>query len=450
MVFRAESLRRSKRRVQVLRILLVSDYSTRTGGVEVYVSQLREQLRGAGHDVVFLSSSAGSRELRVADLECWGTSQRHISRLLQTFNPISLAKLRQTIQRFKPDVVHLNLFLTQLSPSVFLALEDVPVIHTAHLYRMVCPLGHKLLPDGRPCRDPVGDACLKNGCLPKSRWWLDMLQRKILFKYFHIMDAIWANSETTARFLRGAGIPVARVQSPFLGQRGMAEHLQGYQKLASLPTATLRKQRRSRQLALGNNINAEEGHLGGYIRGSSQPAPSGLRVDNGDPATFSPSLWNWAVNELKIHSVLDVGCGEGHSTRYFRDLGCRTVGVDGSPQAFRDSRAPECHHLHDFVDGPFLLKDGFDLVWSCEFVEHVEERYLSHILETFAQSIRYLMLTYADVGQPGWHHVNCQDREYWIKALKSIGFQWNEELTRRSREVAKDGHYGQRGLFFGR
>ena len=32
-----------------------------------------------------------------------------------------------------------------------------------------------------------------------------------------------------------------------------------------------------------NNMNVDEGHLGGYIRASSEPAPSGLRVEHGDP-----------------------------------------------------------------------------------------------------------------------------------------------------------------------
>src|SRR5437870_3883210 len=45
----------------------------------------------------------------------------------------------------------------------------------------------------------------------------------------------------------------------------------------------------------------KSGHVGGYIQG-------------GDPGSWCPHLWTWAVRELGIQSVLDIGCGEGHST----------------------------------------------------------------------------------------------------------------------------------------
>ena len=43
-----------------MKILVVSDYSTPTGGAEIYVLQLRSLLREAGHDVLLLSSSVGA------------------------------------------------------------------------------------------------------------------------------------------------------------------------------------------------------------------------------------------------------------------------------------------------------------------------------------------------------------------------------------------------------
>src|SRR5262249_8244967 len=38
----------------------------------------------------------------------------------------------------------------------------------------------------------------------------------------------------------------------------------------------------------------KDGHLGGYIRG-------------GDPGTWCPNLWKWAVQHFDVHVVLDVG-----------------------------------------------------------------------------------------------------------------------------------------------
>lgn len=90
----------------------------------------------------------------------------------------------------------------------------------------------------------------------------------------------------------------------------------------------------------------------------------------------------------------------------------------------------------------------FDMVWSCEFVEHVEERYMPNFLVTFGSSDRYIMLTYAEPGQLGWHHVNCQPAEYWIDQLTGIGFRFDQSLTEMSRAVAGQGHYHRKGLAF--
>ncbi len=110
---------------------------------------------------------------------------------------------------------------------------------------------------------------------------------------------------------------------------------------------------RERRIGRANNMNCSEGHLGGYVRASRKPAPSGLRIDHGDPATWSPKLWRWAVDRLKLESVLDIGCGEGHCARFFRDLGCDVMGIDGSKQAKRDSVIGDAHVIHDFVNGPY-------------------------------------------------------------------------------------------------
>ncbi len=84
----------------------------------------------------------------------------------------------------------------------------------------------------------------------------------------------------------------------------------------------------------------EKKHLGGYVAG-------------GDIWTWFPGLWTWFVKEFKIKSVLDVGCGEGHSLKYFLDLGCDVLGVEGSSQAIKDSVISDKIVKHDFCDGPY-------------------------------------------------------------------------------------------------
>ena len=143
-----------------------------------------------------------------------------------------------------------------------------------------------------------------------------------------------------------------------------------------------------------------------------------------------------------------MGCGEGHCARFFKDLDCDVFGIDGSKQAKRDTVIPDSHVVHDFVLGPYVPQRAFDLVWSCEFVEHVEERYSKNFLTTFSCSRRYIMMTYAAPGQPGWHHVNCQPATYWVAKLSELGFAFEPDLTQQSRVICEPGHYQDRGLVF--
>ncbi len=195
-------------------------------------------------------------------------------------------------------------------------------------------------------------------------------------------------------------------------------------------------------------MNLEEGHLGGYIRGRQSAVSTVYRYEHGDPETWTPELWCWAYETLGVRSVIDVGCGEGHAARFFRELGCRVVGVDGSWQAQRDSVIGDQHVRHDYTQGLYLPGDEFDLVWSSEFVEHVEERYLGNFFATFDSGRRYLMMTFAFPGQPGHHHVNCQPAEYWLEKLARLGFDYDKARTEESRAVARKGHYRRAGLFF--
>lgn len=196
------------------------------------------------------------------------------------------------------------------------------------------------------------------------------------------------------------------------------------------------------------DMSVDGGHLGGYIRGRQSGEPTVCGYEHGDPQTWTPGLWRWAYETLRVRSVLDIGCGEGHSTKFFRDLGCRVLGVDGSVQARRHSVVPESHVTHDFTRGAYRPAETFDLVWCCEFVEHVEERCVEHYLETLTCGTGYLMMTFAEPGQPGYHHVNCQPAGYWIEKIGSTGFRFDATRTKETRAIASPGHYRARGLFF--
>lgn len=189
-----------------MRILLINDYATATGGAELMTLALRQRLRDRGHDARIFSSSARPGDAAsLGDYECRGTTSRWRT-LLQSANPWAFWRLRRVLATFRPDVVHVCLFLTQLSPMILPLLKHVPAVLQVVWYRPVCPVGTKMMPDGRPCREPWGAACYRNACLPPRDWGPLMLQMKWWRHYRAVFDAVIVQSHEVKRQLEADGI----------------------------------------------------------------------------------------------------------------------------------------------------------------------------------------------------------------------------------------------------
>ncbi len=173
--------------------------------------RIREGLRERGHDaMLFASSAAANGE---ADYYCRGTTGPTRA-LLQCANPWAWRRMRQLIGEFRPDVVHVRMFLTQLSPLILPPLGRVPSLYHVPWYRPVCPTGTKLLPDGTDCTVIPGVPCHRNGCVP-LRWWLPLMgQRYLLRRWIHNLDRIVAVGQPVRSELLADGIgPVELLQN---------------------------------------------------------------------------------------------------------------------------------------------------------------------------------------------------------------------------------------------
>lgn len=166
---------------------------------------------------------------------------------------------------------------------------------------------------------------------------------------------------------------------------------------------------------------ADAPHLGGWLEF--------------DGNSWTPWLWSFLFDTFKPGTALDVGCGRGHAARFFLDLGVDAYGIDGSAEARKMASIPQDRFfLHDFTvaRAPGLWPIGaFDLVWCCEFVEHVEESFIDNVLDILSRG-KVVAMTHATPGQDGHHHVNCQARDYWVEKMNSIGYQLDVEATGRS------------------
>ena len=177
--------------------------------------------------------------------------------------------------------------------------------------------------------------------------------------------------------------------------------------------------------------NISLGHLGGSI----------IEGAHGDTGTYAPEMWDEMIKMFQLKTIIDVGCGAGYSLKYFLDHHVDGIGVEGWERAIKASPVSGNIVHHDYTEGPFNSGE-FDLAWSCEFVEHVEEQYLHNFMATF-KSCKRVAMTHALPGQFGHHHVNCQPPGYWIKKLKEIGFKYlqkESEYLKTFVSTQKGGH----------
>lgn len=189
-----------------MRILIVHDYGVPVGGAEHLCLTLRDGLRARGHDArLFASAAEPLPDLpRIADYTAYGSMRWR--RVLQAANPAAAAALRRVIADFRPDVVHVRMFMTQLSPLILPALRAVPSLLHVVNYNLICPLNTKTLPDGSPCVVRQGAACHATGCLP----WIGVARAAVqtALTDVSVFDRVITNSEWVRRRLEAEGVHV--------------------------------------------------------------------------------------------------------------------------------------------------------------------------------------------------------------------------------------------------
>ena len=82
-------------------------------------------------------------------------------------------------------------------------------------------------------------------------------------------------------------------------------------------------------------------------------------------------ILKYAMNELGCKSMLDIGCGVGGQVYEAHKLGFDARGIDGDFTI--EYEMPELFESHDFTKGKFEFKSHFDMVWCCEFIEHIKK-----------------------------------------------------------------------------
>lgn len=180
---------------------------------------------------------------------------------------------------------------------------------------------------------------------------------------------------------------------------------------------------------MSKNTVPTKGHLGGFIA-------------EGNSSTFSDVVWNYLIKTYDIKSMLDVGCGAGWAIKHFLEKGIDSYGVEGFPDIEEYCVCSmDRITIVDYEEQEYVPDREFDLIWSCEFVEHVKESCMENFLKTFDKG-KYIAMTHATPGQAGHHHVNCKAEKYWVEHIEKRGFKFNEKESKNLRAIANSKPYG--------
>ena len=171
-----------------MKILMVNKFLYPNGGSETYIFELGKYLISQGHEVEYFGMEhegriVGNRvEAYTSDMDFHGGSI--FSKLTYPIKTIysreARKKIRLVLNDFQPDVVHLNNFNFQLTPSIILEVRrwskrtghPVKIVFTAHDYQLVCPNHMMRAPKTNTnCEKCVGGHfmnCVKGKCIHGS------------------------------------------------------------------------------------------------------------------------------------------------------------------------------------------------------------------------------------------------------------------------------------------
>jgi len=153
---------------------------------------------------------------------------------------------------------------------------------------------------------------------------------------------------------------------------------------------------------------------------------------HGNISNIDENLFVSLIDKYNIKNMLDVGCGTLGMVNLALQHGIDAYGVDGDFNLLynEEIKNKERLSISDFTQSKWKSPIKFDLIWSVEVAEHIEEQYAKNYIETIADNIKndgILVFTHANPGQGGYHHVNEQPIMYWEAKLAQLGLDIIEE-----------------------
>ena len=168
---------------------MINKFLYPNGGSETYIFKLGDYLKSQGHEVQYFGMEHEGRCVGNAMNAYTSAMDFHSgSKLAKLTYPVKTIystearrKLRLVLDDFKPQVIHINNFNYQLTPSVILEIvkwrkesgKNCRIIFTAHDYQLVCPNHMLNNPNTHTnCEKCLGGHffnCIKGSCIHGNR-----------------------------------------------------------------------------------------------------------------------------------------------------------------------------------------------------------------------------------------------------------------------------------------
>lgn len=159
-------------------------------------------------------------------------------------------------------------------------------------------------------------------------------------------------------------------------------------------------------------------------------------------------------SQLKIQSVVDMGCGDGIYVSALRNGGLMISGYDANPFVVELSKrllpvGDEPCEVADLTDN-LDIDEPFGLVICKDVIQYIPNHLVNKALDNLrAMTGRYLIINWSDVGnidENGIHYNNKSETEV-IGLFQKVGFIFNNELTIWTRAFLKEKNSNNYYLF---
>lgn len=165
-----------------MKILLVNKFHNVRGGSETYYFGLGEMLKKAGHEVIYFSmkdekNQPCAQEKYFVENVDFNAPMGKVGLIKASLKMLYSFEAKNKFDKLltdeKPDIIHLNIFQSQLTGSIVDVAKKhkIPVVYTAHDLKSVCP-NYQMMDKGKICEKCISGNymnCFKSGCMKDSK-----------------------------------------------------------------------------------------------------------------------------------------------------------------------------------------------------------------------------------------------------------------------------------------